>query len=216
MLSSSCSKKNDSNNPNLPPATVTDIDCNVYHTVTIGTQVWMVENLNVTHYRNGDPIPNITYNTAWLNDTTGAYSNYNNDVNYSISYGRLYNWYAVANNRKIAPAGWHVPTDAEWTVLTDSLGGDSIAGGKMKEAGTAHWLSPNTGATNSSGFTALPGGGRDYNGGFYYLTHGAYFWSSTEYSSPNAWYRGLGYGNESVGRYYDIKTDGFSVRCAHD
>jgi uncharacterized protein (TIGR02145 family) len=139
--------------------TVTDIDGNIYHTVTIGTQVWMVENLKTTKYRNGDPIPNVTGN-AWAALTTGAYCWYNNDAaTYKATYGALYNWYAVADSRNIAPTGWHVPTDAEWTTLTTFLGGESVAGGKLKETGTNHWTSPNTGATNETGFTALPGGG---------------------------------------------------------
>lgn len=141
------------------PPTVTDYDGNVYQTVLIGDQCWMMENLKVTHYRNGDPIPHVTDGVTWGNLTSGAYCNYNNDEGNVATYGRLYNWYAVDDSRNIAPAGWHVPSDAEWQTLVDYLGGDAVAGGKMKEAGTTHWASPNTGATNESGFTALPGGG---------------------------------------------------------
>src|SRR5665648_943598 len=125
MLSSSCSKT-DTNDP-TPSGTVTDIDGNVYKTVTIGTQVWMAENLKTTKYRNGDPIPNITDATAWTNLTTGAYCNNNNDANYATTYGRLYNWYAVNDIRNIAPAGWHIPTKAEWTTLTTYLGGQGLS-----------------------------------------------------------------------------------------
>jgi len=143
--------------------TMTDIDGNVYETVTIGTQVWMAENLKVTHYRNGNTILHIIDWFSWFT-LTGAYCEYDNDVNNVAVYGRLYNWYAVNDSRYIAPVGWHVPSDAEWLTLVDYLGGDTVADGKMKEIGTTHWVSPNTGATNESGFSALPGGYRDYGG----------------------------------------------------
>ena len=143
----------------LSGGTVVDIDGNVYNTVTIGTQVWMVENLKTTKYRNGDAIPNVTGNASWVALSTGAYCWYNNDAaTYKATYGALYNWYAVGDSRNIAPSGWHVATDSEWTTLSTFLGGESIAGDKLKEIGTSHWLSPNTGATNSNGFTAFPGG----------------------------------------------------------
>jgi len=169
--------------------TVTDIDGNVYKTVKIGNQWWMAENLKVTRYRNGDPIPNITDNHTWVDLSTGAYCNYNNDISNVATYGRLYNWYAVDESRNIAPAGWHVPTDDEWKQLEIYLGMSPTEadethwrgtdeGGKLKETGTTHWYSPNTGATNESGFTALPGGYR-VSGGFSSLGFGAYFWSST-------------------------------------
>ena len=125
-------------------STVTDIDGNVYQTVTIGTQEWMAENLKVTHYRNGDPIQLVTDDSSWSNLSTGAYCDYDNDGDNVAVYGRLYNWFAVNDSRAIAPAGWHVATAADWQTLIDILGGDAVAGGKMKEAGTAHWLAPNT------------------------------------------------------------------------
>jgi uncharacterized protein (TIGR02145 family) len=207
--------------------TVTDIDGNVYQTVTIGTQVWMAENLKVTHYRNGDPIPNVTDGGTWSGLTTGAYCNYTNDVGYVATYGRLYNWYAVADSRNLAPAGWHVPTDAEWKQLEMYLGmsqaqADAMnwrgtdEGGKLKEAGTTHWNSPNTGATNESGFSALPGGGRTYDGSFGYMGGSAYFWSSTETYSNFAWRRHLYYSTSQVHRFYYLKRHGFSVRCVRD
>ncbi len=207
--------------------TVTDIDGNVYQTVTIGTQVWMAENLKVTHYRNGDPIPHVTDNSEWIGLTTGAYCNYNNDEGNVATYGRLYNWYAVGDSRNIAPEGWHVPTDEEWKQLETYLGmsqaeADAIGwrgtdeGGKLKEAGTTHWQSPNTGATNESGFTALPGGYRNLNGSFGDMGYYAAFWSSTEFSSYYAWLRGLNYGDSQVGRLYYHKPYGFSVRCVRD
>ena len=156
LISVSCKKKNDDTN-NPPVTTVTDQDGNVYHTVTIGTQVWMVENLKTTKYRNGDGIQNVTDSIAWWNLTSGAYCIYRNDVNNLATYGRLYNWYAVIDSRKLTPAGWHIPTDAEWTTLTDYLG--STCGDKLKEKGPNHWGGDNT-ATNETGFTALPGGNR--------------------------------------------------------
>ena len=197
--------------------TVTDIDGNVYQTVKIGDQWWMAENLKVTHYQNGDFIPNVTDDNQWINLTTGAYCNYDNDSTNVATYGRLYNWYAVADSHNIAPAGWHVPSDAEWQTLVDYLGGDTVAGGKLKESGTTHWSSPNTGATNESGFCALPGGYRYYyNGAFNYVGGSAIFWSSTESDISFAWYRGLYYCNTDVNRSDCNKQYGFSVRCVRD
>ena len=213
----------------IPPGcgTVSDIDGNTYQTVQIGDQCWMAENLKVTRYRNGDPIPHITDNSEWENITTGAYCNYNNDPGNVATYGRLYNWYAVDDSRSIAPAGWHVPSDEEWKQLEMYLGmsqsetdgtGDrgTDEGGKMKEAGTSHWYSPNTGATNSSGFSALPGAYRYYDGSFYPMGYFAFFWTSTEYYSDRAWYRVLRYGNAKVNRGEAYKRSGFSVRCVRD
>jgi uncharacterized protein (TIGR02145 family) len=196
--------------------TVTDLDGNVYNTVTIGTQIWMVEDLKVTKYRNGDPIPNVTDNTSWSTLYSGAYCDFNNDTSYSSTYGKLYNWYAVNDSRKIAPAGWHVPTDAEWTILTTSLGGESVAGGKLKEMGLSHWVSPNTGATNEVSFTALPGGDRHNNGVFENFGTGGYRWCSSTYSTNIAWSRSIFYNSINVIRsaYYD--QYGFSVRCIKD
>jgi uncharacterized protein (TIGR02145 family) len=196
--------------------TMTDIDGNVYHTVTVGNQVWTVENLRVTHYRNGDAIPNITDNSLWYSLTSGAYCNYDNNTNYTATYGRLYNWYAVADSRNIAPAGWHVPTDAEWQTLIDYLGGTSVAGGKMKEAGTTHWYSPNAGATNESGFSALPGGYRYDYGGFDYLGFRAGFWSSSEYETNYAWTVYQVYDSSITSPYLNSGQYGLSVRLVRD
>ncbi|MBI5010148.1 MAG: fibrobacter succinogenes major paralogous domain-containing protein, partial [Bacteroidia bacterium] len=139
-------------------AQVSDIDGNVYQTVTIGTQVWMKENLKTTKLNDGIALPNVIDNAAWAALTTTGYCWYNNDATtYKSTYGALYNWYAV-NTGKLCPIGWHVPSDDEWTLLTTFRGGYSVAGGKLKETGTLHWTSPNTGATNETGFTALPGG----------------------------------------------------------
>ena len=195
---------------------VTDIDGNEYGTVLIGNQVWMSENLKVTKYKDGTAIPTGHSNSVWSNLSSGAYAVYDDDDVNTDTYGFLYNWYAVDDSRIIAPDGWHVPTDDEWTTLTDYLGGTSVAGGKMKETGTEHWGSPNTDATNESGFTALPGGYRDYYG--YYNNQGfsGYFWSSTELSSNYAWYRLLNYNTSGVYRTNDNKTYGFSLRCVRD
>jgi uncharacterized protein (TIGR02145 family) len=208
--------KDENNNP--PSNTVTDIDGNVYHTVTIGTQVWMVENLKTIRYNDGDSIPLIRDSTLWVNLTTPGYCWYNNDdATYKNTYGALYNWFTV-NTGKLAPTGWHVPIDEEWTILTTFLGGEAIAGGKMKEDGTYHWWSPNTGGYNSSGFTAIPCGYRNhFSGDFPYLSANAYFWSSSEGDETGAWYRLLFFDGENVSRrYLNSKTDGFSIRCLKD
>jgi uncharacterized protein (TIGR02145 family) len=198
--------------------TVSDIDGNIYHTVTIGTQTWMVENLKTTRYRNGEYIG--TTNPATL-DISGESAPkyqwaYDGNDGYVADYGRLYTWYAAIDSRGVCPAGWHVPSDAEWTTLTNYLGGENVAGGKLKEAGFNHWFDPNSGATNESGFTSLPGGYRDYNGTFYYIGNIGYWWSSTDYDSYNAWYRFMSCGYSSVFSYNYDKSFGFSVRCLRD
>jgi uncharacterized protein (TIGR02145 family) len=210
---------------------VTDIDRNVYHMVKIGNQWWMAENLKVTHYRNGDSIPNVTDNTAWSGLSSGALCVFDNSEINADTYGYLYNWYAVNDIRNIAPAGWHVPTDEEWKTLEKYLGmSQSEAdvtgwrgtdeGGKLKETGTAHWSSPNIGATNSSGYTALPGGFRYDNGDFSSLGVNAYFWSSTGDDYDGVWIlRDLDYYSSGIYRdYYDYyyKHYGFSVRLLKD
>ncbi|OFY64903.1 MAG: hypothetical protein A2V64_13505 [Bacteroidetes bacterium RBG_13_43_22] len=196
-------------------SSVTDYDGNIYNTVQIGTQLWMHENLKVTHYRNGDVIAYVTDPTAWSNLTSGAYCWYNNDeATYKANYGALYNYYATVDNRNLCPVGWHVPTDAEWTTLTSYLGGESTSGGKLKETGTTHWDSPNTGATNVSGFTALPGGCRSIAGGFVVMGSKAYIWSSTGLVNFDAWYRLLYSDDPSVSRLSaSSKPGGYSVRC---
>ena len=202
-------------NPNITYGSITDIDGNTYKTVTIGTQTWMAENLKVTKYNDGIAIPNVTDNTAWRELTTGALCDYDNTPSNSETYGKLYNWHAV-NTGKLCPTGWHVPSDAEWTELTDYLGGSSVAGGKLKETGTTHWASPNTGATNETGFTALPGGGRNYYGSFLLVGDSGLWWSATGGSTDYAWSRCVGYVYSNVGWNYDVKELGFSVRCLRD
>jgi uncharacterized protein (TIGR02145 family) len=198
--------------------TMTDIDGNVYNTITIGAQEWMAENLKTTKYRNGDAIPYVTNNVTWAALTTGAYCNYDNDAYNGEIYGRLYNWYAVSDSRNIAPTGWHIPTDDEWTILTTYLGGETGSGGELKETGTTHWLSPNIGATNETGFTALPGGFRHTNGEFSNIGKNGYWWSSTECSTSSAFGRDMNYNNSNVyrGSIYNYKYDGYSVRCVKD
>jgi len=199
---------------------ISDNDGNTYKTVYIGTQVWMAENLKTAKYNDGTAIPNVTDNNQWYNNTTGAYAYYNNDAANNAKYGKLYNWYAVNpttnGNKNVCPIGWHVPTDAEWTVLTDYLGGYSYAGAKMKEVGTTNWNSPNTGSTNTSLFTGLPGGSRSSIGYYYDIGADGYWWSSTESSTDSAWARYL---NSNVGNafsYYVNKGVGLSVRCLRD
>lgn len=183
-----------------------------YKWVKIGNQVWMAENLRATKYNDGTSIPNVTDQTTWNSLTTGAYCYYNNDAaTYRDLYGCLYNWYAV-NTGKLAPTGWHVPTDAEWTTLTNYLGGESVAGGHLKS--TTGWSSPNTGADNSSGFSALPGGYRGLN----YAGSDGVWWSSTQYLTYTniAWGRKLVFNNGGLSQNGYSKFCGCSVRCVRD
>lgn len=192
--------------------TMTDQDGNVYRTVTIGSQTWTVENLKATHYRNGNPIDNVTGDAAWAALTTGAYCWYDNDIANKPVYGALYNWYAAGDERHLAPAGWHVATDAEWTTLVTYLGGYTVAGGKLKEMGLAHWISPNTGATNSVGFTSLPSGYRYNTGEFNVLGSAAYLWTSDN----SAWFYFMNTSSTSCGRFALTKEFGFAVRLVKD
>jgi uncharacterized protein (TIGR02145 family) len=213
-------------------STVPDNELNSYNTVLIGTQCWTKENLKVTQYNDGTPIPlNNTYtsgtvSTVWQGLTTGAYTIYGNGLSTgtdATNYGFLYNWYAAVGivtpmgspTKNICPTGWHVPTDTEWTTLTDYLGGLSVAGGKMKSTSSL-WNSPNTGADNTSGFSALPGSYRDSDGSFYYVRDYALFWSATESGTSNAWRRNLGSNVGVVNRNNNGKAVGASVRCLRD
>jgi uncharacterized protein (TIGR02145 family) len=197
--------------------TVKDIDGNVYQTIKIGGQWWTADNLSVTHYRNGDAIPHVTDNTEWANLTTGAYCTYDNNESNADTYGCLYNWYAVKDNRNLAPEDWHVPVDWEWQFLVDFLEGDLNAGRKLKEAGTAHWDSLNNRATNESGFTALPGGYRlGHDGLFSGFNHLAYFWSVTEFSLEYAYDWNLYSGGSAIYRSFNQERYGFSVRLIRD
>jgi uncharacterized protein (TIGR02145 family) len=226
-------------------------------TITIGTQVWMTKNLDVATFRNGDPIPQAKTNEEWTKageNKQPAWCYYENDPANGAKYGKLYNWYAVNDSRGLAPVGYHIPSDAEWTKLTDFLGGIGVAGAEMKSKSgwnsytsggsktcpkCANWNAEyrrkvpchtcqdtrsvsapkvtNSGnGTNTSGFTGLPGGLRGYNGTFGAIGYSGNWWSSTEYSTPNAWDRGLGYGSGGIARGSANKEDGFSVRCLRD
>jgi uncharacterized protein (TIGR02145 family) len=192
----------------------TDADSNNYVVVRIGRQWWMAENLRTTKYRNGDIISNVTSNTAWGNLSTGAMSWYNNNPSaYKDIYGGLYNWYAVNDTRNIAPPGWHVATDEEWTALTTYLGDPNTCGGKVKETGFAHWKTPNSGATNVTGFTALPGGYRFLNGTFDEIRGWSVWWCSTSSSADRAPTRAVFYNYFDLGRDLSDKRDGFAIRC---
>jgi uncharacterized protein (TIGR02145 family) len=195
---------------------VTDINGNVYNTVKIGTQVWMVENLKTTKYNDGTEIPYILDTAeAWHELNAPGFCWYNDKETNKNKVGALYNFHAV-NTGKLAPKGWHIPADEEWTILAEYLGGSTLAGGKMKETGTTHWLEPNTGATNSSGFTALLAGFRGKSG-FIPLSVGhTLFWSSTEFDEIDGLPRYLLFDKEELGRNHGGKYHGFSVRCLKD
>ena len=184
----------------------------VYNTAQIGNQCWLKENLNTTKYRDGSAIPNVTEHDEWKYLTTGAYCNHNNDTNISLTYGRLYNWYTVVT-RYLCPSGWHVPGSPEWKALTDYLGGEYVAGGKLREIGTTHWHIPNTGATNESGFTALPGSYRSPHGAFGPIGGSGGWWSRTMSGDPQAMVQGV-YNNTNWASYHiQDKKSGWSVRC---
>ena len=208
---------------------ITDRDGNHYNVVKIGNQVWMAENLKTTHYSNGTAIPLVNNNSSWdaLTATDKAYCWYNDDIANKAIYGALYTWAAAMNGaastttnpsgiQGVCPTGWHLPSDAEWTTLTTYLGGESVAGGKLKETGTTHWNSPNTGATNETGFTALPGGYRGLGGTFDSYGYYGYWWAAAELDATYAWYRNLNYWNSNLDRDSSYKKDGFSVRCLRD
>jgi uncharacterized protein (TIGR02145 family) len=202
--------------PSVAKSQLTDIDGNTYKTVQIGHQLWMAENLRTAKYSDGTEIPLVT-GSEWYSMTTPGYSWYNN--NYKIFgkiYGALYNWYAVETGN-LCPTGWHVPTDDEWTALSAYLGGDNSAGGKLKEKGTAHWKSPNGGATNNSGFNALPGGGRWVIGRFDLIYRRGYWWSSSgSEDNTEAMSRMIGYEESIFKKTSSLKGSGFSVRCIKD
>lgn len=193
---------------------VSDIDGNTYKTIQIGTQLWMAENLKTTKYKDGTIIPLVTSNTSWANLTTPGFCWYDNDIStYKGVYGALYNWYSV-NTNNLCPTGWHVPTEADWAILTTLLGGRAGTAIKLKEAGTSHWNSPNAGANNDLGFTALPGGYRSLDGVFYIIGNDGYLWSPSEYSVSTAWFRYMDFSNSDVGLdYLGNKKFGYSVRC---
>ena len=199
--------------------------------VTIGTQVWSTKNLDVTTYTDGTPIPQVTDLSTWASADTGAWCYYLNDTANGPVYGKLYNWYAVAGiydsaslnfpalRKQLAPIGWHIPTDAEWTTLSTFLGGSTVSGGKMKEVGTTHWLTPNTGADNSSGFTAIPSGMRNNNGQFQLIGTRSNFWASNR-TVPSGFSTSYVFSisSDAANLYngYDNWTGGYAVRCVRN
>lgn len=201
------------------PPTIKDFDNNIYETVGIGSQMWMAANLKTTRYLNGDLISSTNPATLNISGETSpkyqwAYAGSENNVQV---YGRLYTLYAVADSRKVCPAGWHVPSDAEWTLLENTLGTYLVAGSRLKETGNDHWRSPyNLDATNESCFTALPGGYRDSNGSFFMLEDIGYWWSSTQSQTNGSWVRSLSSNSVSVGRSGANNSFGISVRCVKD
>lgn len=217
-------------NPGLTYGTVSDIDGNIYKTIQIGTQTWMAEDLKTTRYSDGTAIQLTSGDSAWdtLTTRSKSYCYYNDNINSTSSFGALYTWAAAMNGaasssvspsgvQGVCPTGWHLPSDAEWTDLTTYLGGTDIAGGKLKEAGNSHWYMPNTGATNESGFTGLPGGSRFGYGLSYGNAFFSFWWSSTDYSSDNAWIIGLSTFGKETGKYFGYeKKSGYSVRCVKD
>jgi uncharacterized protein (TIGR02145 family) len=207
--------------------TVVDFDGNIYHTIKIGTQTWMLENLNVTHYRNGDIVPNVTDSLLWGKLKTGAYCNYNNDTNVAKTYGRLYNFYSVMDSRNLCPLNWHVPSDAEWKILEKYLDNTldttletdykNTIGGKLKETGTMHWRSPNKGATNSSAFNALPGGFRNTSpADFLNMIYNGYWWSSTVFNYILVRGRYIKWESSFISECGGFFEQGQSVRCLKD
>lgn len=226
IITVSCKKKDNlviapiTFNPSITYGSLTDQDGNIYKTVTIGTQIWMAENLKITKYRNGDPIQNVTDSAQWRSLTTGAYCYYENNTHYIHAYGLLYNWYTINDIRNLAPAGWHVATDTDWSTLNNFLGGEDAAGEKLAETGTTHWSSYNA-STNESGFTALPGGLRGNQRIFGMITKTHYsdlglygfWWTSTESTSIYSWSNWISLVSH---RSLFPKFYGFSVRCIKD
>jgi uncharacterized protein (TIGR02145 family) len=221
---SSCKKDN-----SVPVVTVTDIDGNIYTTVKIGSQLWMAENLRVNHYRNGDEIPEVKKYSEWEILTSDACCVYNNDSTKLSVYGRMYNGYAALDQRNICPSGWHIPDKEEWQELINYLGGRGVAGGKLKEKGTQHWVSPNTTSDTLTGFNALPGGIRAYHGTFNQIGGTCGFWSATELYptdddgvadstsvSTGAWSENLMFIAGAIQGWPESKVTGLSIRCIKD
>lgn len=209
LIFCSCSKSYNTTTPIIPSIGNTN-------TISISNQQWMGKNLDVSTYQDGTVIPQVTDANAWAGLTTGAWCYYNNDPINGAIYGKLYNWHAVNDPRGLAPKGWHIASDAEWTNLTANLGGESRAGGRMKTTGTTLWNSPNITDAMISGYAGLPGGLRSYSGAFKDVGYYAYWWSASECNSTSAWYRGLNNSMVLTFAACSRKTDGFSVRCLKD
>lgn len=208
---------NDYHRAQVSDSTVTDFDGNVYHTVRIGSQVWMGENLKVTHYRDGTPIPNVPDNDRWPLATDGAYCMVDKgSTDYKETYGLLYNFYAVQNGCNLCPEGWHVPSESECMILIQFLGGTDVAGRKIKDNSSNLWKNKNTRATHESGFSGLPAGGRGQFGSAGDVGYYATWWSSTSYDSLFAWHWGLFPDKDGIRSNPGHKASGFSVRCIKD
>lgn len=195
--------------------TVKDQDGNIYNTTRIGEQIWMAENLKTTKLNDGTPIPFVTDKSEWAALSKPGYCWYKNDTTYKNVYGALYNAYSVITAR-LCPSGWHVSTNNDWSQLLTFLGGEDIAGGKLKETGTDHWSEPNSGATDENHFKALPGGSRYTNGLFLTIKNMGYWWSPGETNTFNNWYRSIYNRDRSVSSNFIDSTNGFSVRCVKD
>jgi uncharacterized protein (TIGR02145 family) len=195
---------------------IIDYDGNSYKTITVGSQTWMAENLRVTHYRNGEPISNVSDNTNWSELVSGAFCSYDNNPENALTYGNLYNYYAVTDNRNICPEGWHIPSESEWEVLINSLGGDSLAGGKLKEKGTDYWLNPNISASDEIMFTALPGGYRTADGIFGGIGTKGSWWTSTRADDKIAWNHDISYNFPLLNIRGSEMKMGLSIRCIKD
>ena len=212
-------------NPNLIYGNMTDQEGNEYKTIVIGNQEWMAENLKTTFYQNGDSITNVTVDAEWAILTTGAWSSFLNDSRFDCPYGKFYNWYAVDDQRKLCPAGWHVPSDGEWDILIATLDSQyspaavgsqsTIAGAMLKSIGTQYWASPNEPANNESGFSGLPASNR-YSSGNFCQSGVGYWWSSSVLDTTFAWIRWLNNSTGNVYRYENPKLNGISVRCLKD
>jgi uncharacterized protein (TIGR02145 family) len=208
-------------NADLTYGTMTDQEGNEYKTIVIGTQEWMAENLNTSIYRNGDAIATSLNDAGWQSTMNGAWSHYNNEASYACPHGKLYNWYACVDPRQLCPSGWHVPSDPEWTTLIGQLGGEGVAGGKMKTTGTLQlanglWYAPNTGATNSAGFSGAPQGYRYFTGEYDLLGSNVFWWSTDAFLTNNAWSWFLSHTESGSFRSDFDKNSGFSVRCLRD
>jgi uncharacterized protein (TIGR02145 family) len=224
----------DALNPILNYGSMTDQEGTIYKTIVIGSQEWMAENLKTSVYRNGDAIANVIDNEQWYELTTAAWCSYNNDSQLECPFGKLYNWYVIADPRNVCPTGWHVPTDDEWNILLVTLDPQtditaigfqfSNAGTKLKSAGTQYWTSPNEFANNESGFSALPAGARNWNIGEFYngvlepnpTGNSCAWWSSTMNGPSSSWIRNLLYSTGDVYRGLALGQMGFSVRCLKD
>jgi len=203
----------------LNSQSVTDLDGTVYQTIKIGNQTWTGQNLNVSQFRNGDPIPEVKTDEEWEKaglERKPAWCYYESNSDHGKLYGKLYNWYAVNDKRGLSPKGWHIPSDAEWKTLATFLGGNDLAGKKLKEKGTTHWKSPNKDATNESGFTGLPGGLNYSFGSFVSMGNVGYWWTSDENGEETANLYSLSYEDNILSDLFLNKGVGISVRCIKD